>query len=115
MSLTSKRSLEGYFLLDNRESPGLSDDLVRSVGLPVGAGRGQFEAPTITCSHCHRVVVLNPLRTRDRAWCAKCDHYLCDACGVVLAQTGVCKTLNQLFDELQEQAIQADRGSGVLP
>jgi len=39
-----------------------------------------FEADTSTCSHCQRVVVLRADRTRARAYCAKCDHYICDGC-----------------------------------
>lgn len=104
--MRSQRSKEGWLLLDNRESPGVSDDLLRTVspGLPPGAGRGLFEAPTITCSHCQTVVVLNPLRTRDRAYCQKCDHYLCDGCGAALAASGVCTPFVQVIEEAQEQA-----------
>ena len=88
-------------LLERRDLP---DELVRAAGLPVGAGQGMFEAPTITCSHCQRVVVLNPLRTRDRGYCPKCDHYLCDSCEAVRVQTGTCRTFNQVITEAQEQA-----------
>ena len=44
----SKRSQEGYFINDNRVSEGVSDELMRSVGIdmPAGAGRDQYEAPT---------------------------------------------------------------------
>ena len=92
-------------MIDNRNSPGMPDEVVLKAGLPVGAGRGMFEAPTITCSHCQAVVVLNPLRNRERAYCAKCDHYLCDSCGAIKAQTGICKTFNQIIEEVQETAL----------
>lgn len=102
----SKRSLEGYLLMDNRESPGVPDAVLQAVdpALPLGAGRGLFEAPTITCSHCQRVVIMNPLRTRERAYCAKCDHYLCDECGAALTASGVCRPFTQIIEEVQEQA-----------
>lgn len=103
MSL-SKRSHEGYLMLDNRASP-VPDAVVHNAGLPAGAGRGFFEAPTYTCSHCQRVVVLNPLRNRERAYCTGCDHYICDGCGTVRAALGGrCRTFKQLVDEVQEAA-----------
>lgn len=102
MSQHSKRSLEGYLLIDNRESPGISDAQAHQAGFPVGANRGLFEAPTVTCSHCHRIVVLNPDRTRVRAWCQKCDRYLCDTCGGAYAQTADCRSLDKLIEDTQE-------------
>jgi hypothetical protein len=111
----TKRQHEGFLLIDNRDSPGISDEQARAAGYPVGVGRGLFEAATITCSHCHRVVILNPDRTRARAWCAKCDHYLCDTCGVVYAQTaGDCQPLDKIMDHLQEQALREPRGSSLV-
>ena len=105
--MRSLRRHEGYLLIDNRESPGVSDAMLHAVWppLPPGAGCGMFEAPTITCSHCQRVVILNPLRTRDRAYCRKCDHYVCDGCGVVLIQSGTCRPFEQIIDEAMEKAV----------
>jgi len=96
--------------MDNRESPGVSDEQLRAVGppLPIGAGRGMFEAPTVTCSHCQVVVVINPLRNRDRAYCAKCDHYICDTCGGVAAKTGICRSFKQIIDEVLETALKEE-------
>lgn len=37
-----------------------------------------YEADTLTCAHCNRVVVLNPERKRARNWCFVCDRYVCD-------------------------------------
>ena len=88
--MTSKRSHEGYFLLDHRHSPGVPDSVVVAQGLPPGAGHGVFESATYTCSHCEVVVVKNPDRSRERAWCKKCDHYICDGCGAELHRTGLC-------------------------
>lgn len=91
--------------MNHKDSPGVSDTLLNMPtlpGMPPGAGRGMFEAPIIICSHCQTGLVINPLRTRDRAYCPKCDHYICDKCEGVRVQTGVCKTYRQFIDELQE-------------
>lgn len=100
----SKLSKEGYLLVDHRESPGISEETAHAAGLPVGAGKGVFEAPTYTCSHCCRVVVLNPLRNRDRAWCWSCDRYICDWCGAAMAASGKCQSIEKIADELLNAA-----------
>ena len=104
----SKLSKEGYFMADHRDSPGLSSVMEHAAGLPPGAGRGMFEAPTCTCSHCCRVVVLNPLRRRDRAYCSKCDRYICDGCGAPMAVLGECRSIERIVDEL---AVASDKGA----
>lgn len=103
----SLRRHEGYLLIDNRNSPGVPDAILREVspGLPPGAGQGEFEAPTNTCSHCQVIVILNPLRTRDRPYCMACDHYICDRCAAVMAATGRCSPFKQLIDRVQEAAL----------
>lgn len=98
--MASKRRHEGYLQIDNRAGPGFDDEFARKSGLPAGAGRGNFEAPTYTCSHCQYVVVMNPLRTRERAYCRGCDHYICDACGIERAKTLTCRTFKQVIDEV---------------
>lgn len=103
----SKRQTEGYLMIDHRNAPPLPDEHIAISGLPPGCGIGLFETPTYTCSHCTRVVVMNPLRTRDRTYCLGCDHHICDTCGGVLKQTGVCKTFKQLADEMLEAAVQS--------
>ena len=72
----------GYLMIDHRASPGLPEDVARNVGLdPKYAGEGKlFEAATLTCSHCKCAVIKNPLRTREREFCMKCYHYICDFC-----------------------------------
>lgn len=108
--MKSQRAHEGYLLLDNSVSPGISDDVARRAGLPPGAGRGVFEAPTLTCSHCQRVVVLSPTRVRDRAFCPKCNHGVCDNCELVrVASGGDCKTMEQVFDEVREKALREQK------
>ena len=113
--MSSLRRHEGYLLIDNRNSEGISETLERAAGLPQGAGRGLFEAPTYTCSHCQFVVVLNPNRTRERAYCPKCDKYICDNCGAIRAANGgECKTFNQIIDEAQEKAVKGEPASIIL-
>lgn len=89
--MLSKRSLEGYLLIDHSSAPG--------AGM-VGPGR-KFESATITCSHCQRVVILNPDRSRSRGHCRRCDHYICDnpACNIE------CLPFNKYLDTMQEEAI----------
>ena len=89
-------------MLDHRDSPGLPTEL------PPGMGCGLFEAPTVTCSHCQVVVIVNPLRNRDRAYCQKCDHYICDVCGKALQVTGICRPFKQVIEDVQELAIKGD-------
>lgn len=116
--MTSKRRHEGYLLIDNRNNEGVPDELLMTmpVPLPKGAGRGVFEAPTITCSHCQAIVIMNPLRNRERAYCPKCDHYICDKCGVIRAQlAGECSLYRKKIDDIQEQdALDAQRGLIVV-
>lgn len=63
---------EGYLMIDHRASPGTPE-------VPEGT---VFEAATMHCSHCGTVVIVNPNRTRERAWCQPCDKYVCDNCGI---------------------------------
>lgn len=76
--------------MDHRGSPGVPDEIVQKDGLVSGAGHGLFESATFTCNHCEAVVVKNPDRSRERAWCKKCDHYICDGCGMTMHKTGLC-------------------------
>jgi hypothetical protein len=96
----SLRNHEGYLLLDHRNSPGVPDSVAVAMGLPAGAGKQIFEAPTYTCKHCQRVVVMNPDRQRERAFCRGCNHRICDPCAAIKSQTLVCKTFDQLADEI---------------
>lgn len=94
-------------MIDNRVNDGISDEMIAKMmgaDMPIGCGRGMFEAPTVTCSHCQVIVVLNPNRQRERPHCRKCDHYICDKCGIALALTGICKPFKQVIDEVLEQA-----------
>lgn len=95
----SKRAQEGYLLIENRFSP------ATDATADVPAIRGIFESATVTCSHCHRVVVLNPGRTRPKTYCSHCDHYLCDSCAAFPFD---CRPLVKVLDRLQEQASRAE-------
>ena len=63
-----------------------------------------FESAIATCSHCQAAVIMNPLRTRERAVCKKCMAYVCDQCAAAMALSGVCKTFEQVVDETLEAA-----------
>lgn len=116
--MSSKRSHEGYLLIDNSNNEGVPDELLRTmpIALPTGAGRGKFEAAIVTCAHCQIGVVINPLRNRERAYCRKCDHYLCDTCGAAYgASGGECKLFRKKVDELQEaDALAEQRGDSLI-
>ena len=98
--MLSKKSREGYLLIDNRHAPGVSAEQAAASGKQViGAGAlGVFESATITCSHCHSVFPVN--FHRAASYCRKCDHYICDACN-----GKDCKPLNQVLDEMQNLAV----------
>lgn len=98
--MSSLRNHEGYLLIDHRNSPGVPDDIAVATGLPIGAGQLMFEAPTYTCKHCQRIVVMNPDRKRERAYCRGCDHLICDPCGAERARTLKCRTFEQVIDQL---------------
>lgn len=87
--MASKARHEGYLMIDNRNSPGVPQELIDAAnraGKNVAgfSGSNLFESATVTCSHCGAVVVLNPDRKRPRHYCSRCDHYVCDnpACGL---------------------------------
>lgn len=109
--MLSKRGQEGYLMIDNRHAPSITPEQAHATGKEIaGVGNnGLYETATVTCSHCHAQVILRPDRTRDRGYCRKCDHYICDQCEVVRIASGyACKPLNQLFDEIQAAAFRCD-------
>lgn len=102
----SKREMEGYVMIDHRDSPGFTPEEAARVGyagLPVGKGM-LFQSPTITCSHCQAVVIINPDRSRNRGYCPKCDAYICDQCEAERVLTGVCRPFKQIIDEFVDAA-----------
>ena len=101
---TSLKRHEGYMMIDNRNSPGVPDEVLVKQGLPPGAGQGLYESATYTCSHCQSVIVMEPKRTRPRAYCGKCDQRICDACEFIRTQTLECHTMNRVIDNVLELA-----------
>jgi hypothetical protein len=97
----SRREAEGYLEIDHRDSPGFTPEQAKAARfgttMPVGSKRFQFA--TKKCSNCDTQVIINPLRTRERFYCQKCDDYHCDRCALITKITGVCKTMKQVIDE----------------
>lgn len=109
--MNSKLRNTGYFQVDHRDSPGLTNEEIHTLGspLPFNSGRSNFEADVVTCRHCQTMVILNPLRTRPRPpMCSGCGRYVCDKCYLVYKITGVCKTFLQVVEEIQEAAVKAE-------
>lgn len=102
---TSKRKFEGLLVIDHRESPGLTPEQVQGRGPAVGKGQ-LLETPTYNCVHCQRVVVMNPLRTRARIFCQKCDDYICDDCEAmrVLNPDILHRSFTQIMEDAQNAA-----------
>ena len=110
--MRTKRSHEGYLLIDHRDSPGVPAHMVaaaKAAGKPViDGGHGLYETGVLTCAHCQTVVLVNPLRARERGWCQKCDHYICDSPGC----NAGCRPIRQIMELGREQAIRdLDRGN----
>lgn len=93
----------GYLTIDHRDSPGMPDEVMAKIGLPVKSGVGFFEGDVKTCAHCQAIVFLNPDRTRPRNYCAKCDHYVCDKPTCIVE----CTPVLQQFEREYEKALQA--------
>lgn len=74
---------EGYLMIDHRASPGVPEEIARSVGMdPALVKEGSMlEMTTMTCCHCKVAVQMNPMRLRARESCRKCGgKYICDFC-----------------------------------
>lgn len=109
--MRTKKIHEGYVMIDHRLGEGITPEQAAAAGrgtIPVAAGQ-LFESPTINCSHCQVMVVLNPDRSRSRGYCPKCDHYVCDTCEAERVRTGVCRPFStQVIDEFIDKAAKAD-------
>lgn len=100
--MQSLKRHEGVMTIDNRNSPGVSDELMVKLGYPVGAGKGLYESATYTCSHCNTVVIIEPKRTRERGFCRGCGQRICDPCNLIRSQNYECKTMERIINEMQE-------------
>jgi hypothetical protein len=108
--MLSKRSQEAYILIDHRNSPGISPEFVRANGLDAPAvGAGQtFESAMVVCHCCQADVVLNPNRTRERAWCWKHDAYTCDNCAAAQKAGAECVPAEKRYEQIWDKI---NRGS----
>lgn len=101
--MKTKRSAEGVILIDHRNSPGLTEEFMRANKLdgPAVLAGHTFESALVVCHSCQRDVVLNPNRSRPKAWCRKHDAYLCDLCDQRRAASGgECVPAEQKIEEL---------------
>lgn len=92
----------GYLIIDHSASPGIPEDIARQLHLdPRAVAEGRvMEAGTMTCAHCKCTVFKNPLRTRERGFCAKCYHYVCDICAFKATQPDYMHTpFEKVIDE----------------
>lgn len=82
MSVKSQARREGWLEIDHRASPGIPEAIAERLGYkPKQVGEGKrVEFKTIACGHCPNCFVLNPNRVRERYYCRRCDHYVCDNC-----------------------------------
>lgn len=105
----SQRELEGYVRIDHRDSPGFSEVEMLQSGMPLVRRGAMFESSTMTCSHCQRIVIMNPKRTRARAHCFGCDHFICDGCEYERVQLSKpCKPMKQIIAEHIEDVIKRE-------
>jgi hypothetical protein len=103
--MSSLKPHAGYLVVDHRDSPGLTPADVAHVPGAIAVGPGSLlERDVLTCSHCQRAVILEPLRVRDRGYCLKCDHYVCDACETIRVKTGACVPMTQTLDRMHALA-----------
>lgn len=106
----SKRADEGVLMINHRDSPGLSPEFLGQVAaalpgediMPPNRGRGMFEAPIMKCMHCQAMIIINPLRNRQRGWCGKCSAYICDKCTLNMKLGLECKPYTKVIEEIIE-------------
>jgi hypothetical protein len=105
----TQRAKEGWLFIENRHAPPPADAAPLFCA-PVA------ECPTFTCSHCNGVVVMNPARTRARAYCPTCDHLICDGCEAIrVASGGACRTFAQLIDDAHERVVKGLPALETIP
>lgn len=101
MAVFSKESHSGELFLDHRASPGIPAAKAEAMGLPPALVRegAATHLRTLGCCHCGGVWIENPLRTRPRNHCNKCDRYLCDGCAAASHEPGY---THRSFQELAD-------------
>lgn len=114
--MPSLRRIESYVQIDHRESPGF--DAATSHRLGLGrhcVGSVNYESAVVHCCGCSRGVLLNPDRSRERAYCKKCDSYLCDACALAIQNGAPHVPMAKFLDDAQEAAVKAaQRGGSII-
>jgi len=113
-----KKSHDGEAFLDHRASPGIPPDLARRLGYAPEQVKGGavFEAPTLGCPHCGSHVIMNPLRTRARAHCNKCDMYICDFCDVARHEPDyIHRTIQQIKEMVMSGKFELSGGTMHRP
>ncbi len=95
----------GYLEIDQRAVP---------AELPAGVPR-HFEADTYTCSHCEFVVVMHPMRVRERYKCKSCNHHICDGCAAKAFAGEPCLTYARKIEELMERELRHPDLSIITP
>lgn len=107
---------EGYLLIDHQASPGMPRELA---GRPLDPALGEgkvFEAATLTCAHCKVVVIKNPSRQRERAFCRKCMHYICDFCAAQAYQPDYAHApFEKIADEVMSCVTASPPGPLLIP
>lgn len=105
--MKSKRRFEGELIIDHRASPGVSPALLADAGVdaPAVPGGTLYESAIVSCAHCPRDVIMNPQRSRERAWCAQCDRYICDICAAARRAGAAHRSYRQQLDEALTAAI----------
>lgn len=96
----------GYLIIDHSNSPGIDpiDVPIRLRNSTPIVGEGKiFESEALNCSHCQRVIILNQKRTRERAVCLYCYHYVCDECNTIMRAAGQCIPFKKILDQAAAQ------------
>ncbi len=99
----SKRSLEGEVFIDHRNSPGMPELGPFGPRLKGTEAGGLLEDKLYVCSHCNSSIILNAARERARAYCSKCDKYICDECEAVMHWTLECRDFQRQLDTVQNE------------
>ncbi len=113
-----KTDHDGYVMVDHRASPGIPEPQARRMGLdPNLFGEGKlFEGASLGCPHCGGSVILNPMRTRERNNCRKCNVYICDLCAIEAAKPDyVHRTFREVVDMVQSGRYRLIGGTASAP
>lgn len=101
--------MSGYVMVDSGGGPGVSREEIIKAGLDPNkvffaeAGK-KFEADTMSCGHCQKIVAKSVTRVRSRGHCQKCSSYICDNCHANLFMTGLCDSAKARADRAREIA-----------